>query len=880
MHTETLRRKDKNKSSKILSSPKNQTRNDLKEEVGKKAGVPLFLKRTEPIVQRQPLEEEEELLQPKTEEVPVQRQPMEEEEEEELLQAKPEGAIQRQPLEEEEELLQPKIEEGPIQRQPLEEEEEEELLQPKRDGTTIQGHSAGENPNVQRDETSGQPETGSGLTPPSLLQPRRPYGGLHLMEPEMRFELDPEIMAMARSYVRRHLEPISVQEAMRHAAVETVAGSRPETGGSPITGTGSPSAPATEPSTEAESPTPEPGPGETSPAPREGSVGDVLGAVAATEPVATMLESLRSEAEGRVEDIWSGASAGERAAIVTSGVVLGAGALTTVLALPDARDRVLPLLNGRVIPVPGVEGLGVEMHFGGDSLMIGAHLDVGTLLPDWMGFGPSSPTAIGGPPHPQEFVPGQRKAEGSGSLCDQGTGNIGRDIRYASSGGEALHGTVKELLESRLNANLSSVRVNRDSSADRLARSVNARAFTAGSHIFFRNGLYDPDTKEGLQLLAHEMVHTIQQSRRKVHARPVNKGISISEPDDPYEREADDIAEQVVDRKQSVVQRQPAEEEEEELIQTRSVDQVIQRQPEEEGEEIAAVGGEEPKKKVYTVKLSTGTAKDVSAPEAVAFMMQAYNSIRRQIDLAAGEHETLKRSRDQNFWVGTGGFLADTFMGRDIPPLKIWDKPRNMLALARVALKPDSVETAGNALKQAQDAYRDASATYQTYLDELEMASGATQIAIGAIPVAFLVIGVAWVALSGGAAAGGAAAVAEGTAAAEATATGAAATSAAATGAAASTGAAGGAAATATTMATAETVSGIAVQVGGNVAAGNVAAAEAIMMRYAATAGGRRALLYAAQTVAVAMQQKGITRQEFQFLKQLSEMLFLFARGG
>ena len=93
-------------------------------------------------LQRQPIEEEEEELQPKMKSADgmithiLQRQPLEEEEEE--MQPKMKDGfqipfLQRQPIEEEEELLQPKMTNGvdlPIlQRQPIE--EEEELLQPK-----------------------------------------------------------------------------------------------------------------------------------------------------------------------------------------------------------------------------------------------------------------------------------------------------------------------------------------------------------------------------------------------------------------------------------------------------------------------------------------------------------------------------------------------------------------------------------------------------------------------------------------------------------------------------------------------------------------------------------------------------------------------------
>jgi hypothetical protein len=76
-----------------------------------------------PLVQRQEIPEEEELLQGKLEAGAVQRQELEDEE---LLQGKLEtGAVQRQELEDEE-LLQGKLETGVVQRQ-----EEEELLQGK-----------------------------------------------------------------------------------------------------------------------------------------------------------------------------------------------------------------------------------------------------------------------------------------------------------------------------------------------------------------------------------------------------------------------------------------------------------------------------------------------------------------------------------------------------------------------------------------------------------------------------------------------------------------------------------------------------------------------------------------------------------------------------
>src|SRR5690606_35674117 len=88
------------------------------------------------------------------------------------------------------------------------------------------------------------------------------------------------------------------------------------------------------------------------------------------------------------------------------------------------------------------------------------------------------------------------------------------------------------------------------------------------------------------------------------------------------------------------------------------------------------------------------------------------------------------------------------------------------------------------------------------------------------------------------------------------------------------------AATTATTMATGNTVAGIAARAAALMASGDLQALTAFLTSMAATPGGRQAILNAAQLVIVSMQSPGVVQREFQFLKQLSELLFQFARGG
>jgi hypothetical protein len=63
----------------------------------------------------------------------------------------------------------------------------------------------------------------------------------------------------------------------------------------------------------------------------------------------------------------------------------------------------------------------------------------------------------------------------------------------------------------RLGHSFANVRVHHDAEADLAARSLAASAFTVGNDIYFRSGLYAPQTNEGRHLLGHELVHVRQQ---------------------------------------------------------------------------------------------------------------------------------------------------------------------------------------------------------------------------------------------------------------------------------------------------------------------------------------------------------------------------------
>lgn len=77
--------------------------------------------------------------------------------------------------------------------------------------------------------------------------------------------------------------------------------------------------------------------------------------------------------------------------------------------------------------------------------------------------------------------------------------------------GEPLPDTVRGKMEKGFGADFSAIRIHRDNAATSLTKAIKAQAFTRGKDVFFNNGKYDPASNKGVNLLAHELTHTIQQ---------------------------------------------------------------------------------------------------------------------------------------------------------------------------------------------------------------------------------------------------------------------------------------------------------------------------------------------------------------------------------
>lgn len=80
-----------------------------------------------------------------------------------------------------------------------------------------------------------------------------------------------------------------------------------------------------------------------------------------------------------------------------------------------------------------------------------------------------------------------------------------------ASQGRPLDPSTRAYFEPRFGLDLSRVRVHTDTAADTASRAIGARAFTTGDDIFFRHGAFQPGSRAGRHLIAHELTHTLQQ---------------------------------------------------------------------------------------------------------------------------------------------------------------------------------------------------------------------------------------------------------------------------------------------------------------------------------------------------------------------------------
>ena len=82
--------------------------------------------------------------------------------------------------------------------------------------------------------------------------------------------------------------------------------------------------------------------------------------------------------------------------------------------------------------------------------------------------------------------------------------------------GSTLPPLTKHFFAQRMGHDFSQVRIHTGTEAEQSAKEMNAKAYAVDNNIVFNKGQYNPESKEGKKLLAHELTHVVQQKHQNM----------------------------------------------------------------------------------------------------------------------------------------------------------------------------------------------------------------------------------------------------------------------------------------------------------------------------------------------------------------------------
>lgn len=139
-------------------------------------------------------------------------------------------------------------------------------------------------------------------------------------------------------------------------------------------------------------------------------------------------------------------------------------------------------------------------------------------------------------------LPLQRRSSNTATAPTSAPASVQRTL---AEPGQSLQPVLRQQMEQRFGQDFSQVRVHADGGAAASAAEVSAQAYTVGRHVVFGQGRFQPHSREGRGLLAHELTHVVQQ-------RSATPGLLRYAPrqnnDAPAEREAEHNAARIDQR--------------------------------------------------------------------------------------------------------------------------------------------------------------------------------------------------------------------------------------------------------------------------------------------------------------------------------------------
>ena len=115
--------------------------------------------------------------------------------------------------------------------------------------------------------------------------------------------------------------------------------------------------------------------------------------------------------------------------------------------------------------------------------------------------------------HVQTVVDLAQAIQDEGLSGEEISTDIEQTIARKRGAGKPLERGTRAQMDRAFGRDFSDVSIHTDSAADSLAKALQAKAFTVGSDIFFREGTYQPGSESGKKLLGHELTHVVQQEQ-------------------------------------------------------------------------------------------------------------------------------------------------------------------------------------------------------------------------------------------------------------------------------------------------------------------------------------------------------------------------------
>lgn len=111
----------------------------------------------------------------------------------------------------------------------------------------------------------------------------------------------------------------------------------------------------------------------------------------------------------------------------------------------------------------------------------------------------------------QTFAIQREKSSGGGLTPSVTSDTFNSRLATSKGGGKPLPQKTQQEMNTAFSADFSQVRIHTGNTAAQMSSSVYAKAFAHKGDIYFNEGQYQPETKEGKKLIAHELTHVVQQ---------------------------------------------------------------------------------------------------------------------------------------------------------------------------------------------------------------------------------------------------------------------------------------------------------------------------------------------------------------------------------